>query len=446
MAVQRIGPDVRMTPIAPPDTVARTPGSKSLTNRYLACAALADGPSTLRGASLSDDALAMIDGLRSLGVRAQIDEPAGGIEVAGRGGLLPNDEASIDIGMAGTAMRFLTALVTLGHGRYRLDGAARMRRRPIRDLVDALRQLGAAIEYEADEGFPPLVVHASGLPGGEAVLDAPPSSQFISAILMAAPYAHGDVMVRIDGELVSEPYVGLTLDVMRTMGVELVDHEDRRFIVPAPQRYAGGVYDVEPDASGATYLWAAAAITGGRVGVRGLSRTSRQGDVAFVDVLARMGCTVEQRDGALFVCGPANGRLSGVQIDLNRMPDTVQTLAVAALFADGPTRIDNVANLRIKETDRIEALARELTKLGASVETRPDGLTITPPRVVRGARIHTYDDHRMAMSFAVAGLRAEGVEIADAGCVSKSFPEYFDVLDALGHAGQGRTPGGRTTR
>lgn len=431
MSVERIGADVRVHPVGAVTGTVRPPGSKSLTNRYLACAALADGRSTLHGASLSDDTHAMLAGLTALGVAAEVVAGRPEITITGGRGNLTADDVEIDVGNAGTAMRFLTALACLGFGRRRLDGSPRMRARPIGALVDALTALGAQIGYESTPGCPPLGVLARGLSGGEVVFNTPPSSQFLSALLMVAPYATQDVLMRVEGPLTSRPYVDMTIDVMRAMGVEALANDEGRFIVPAFQRYQAGTYAIEPDASAATYFWAAAAITGGRMRVEGLTRRSRQGDVGFVDVLARAGCTIHADDTGLEVTGPADGRLAGIDVDLNTMPDTVQTLAVAALFAAGPTHIRNVANLRIKETDRIAALATELTRLGARIETRPDGLTIHPPERLRPAEIRTYDDHRMAMSFALAGLATDGVVIKDVDCVSKSFPGYFDVLGRL---------------
>ena len=430
MTIERVGTDVLLHPAGPVRGEATPPGSKSLTNRYLACAALADGVSVLHGASLSDDTHAMLGGLERLGVQTETLSAAHEIHIRGSHANLVADEVEINVGHAGTAMRFLTALACLGYGRRRLDGSPRMRQRPIGSLVDGLRALGAQIGYEATEGCPPLTVLAAGLTGGEVVFDTPPSSQFLSALLMVGPYARQDVLIRVEGALPSRPYVDMTCDVMRTLGAEVVEH-DGRFIVPASQRYQAGTWTVEPDASAATYLWAAAAVTGGSVRVRGLTRQSRQGDVGFVDVLAQMGCRVNEGADFLEVSGPEHGRLRGVAVDLNAMPDTAQTLAVAALFADGPTEIRDVANLRIKETDRLAALATELTRLGARVAVRPDGLTIHPPARLQPAAIETYDDHRMAMSFALAGLVVDGVRITSAGCVSKSFPDYFDVLDSL---------------
>lgn len=425
------GNDVLLHPPGPLFGTPLLPASKSLANRYLACTALADGTSELTGATVSDDVVAMIKALRQLSVGVVFDERARRITVTGCAGHLPADEADLDVGAAGTAMRFLTALTCLGRGRYRLDGSARMRQRPIADEVDALRELGAQISYEATPGCPPLNIQAAGLTGGTVVLRTPPSSQFLSALLMAAPYAQQDVFIEIQGPLVSQPYVALTIDVQRSLGVEVIHEGYQRFVAPAPQRYRAGTFAIEPDASSATYFWAAAAITGGAVTVRGLTRSSRQGDVGFVDVLARMGCAVRETADSLTVSAPA-GRLQGIDVDLNAQPDTVQTLAFTALYAEGPTTVRNVANLRVKETDRLAALAAELKKLGANVELTADGLVLTPPKMITPAALDTYEDHRMAMSGALAGLVVAGVKICNAGVVSKSFPGYFEALNALG--------------
>lgn len=432
MLVERIGPDVRLHPVGPVEGIARPPGSKSLTNRYLLCTALADGRSVLRGASVSDDALRMIDGLRQLGIHVELREDAEQIEIRGCRGHIPADQAEIDADNAGTAMRFLTALACLGYGRFRLDGSPRMRERPIGGLVGALNELGAAVGYDQAVGYPPLTLMAQGLAGGEVGFETPPSSQFISALLMVAPYAARDVLIRIDGELISRPYVDMTIAVMRALGAEVLTSDDYdRFVVPATQRYRAGEVVIEPDASAATYLWAAAALTGGRVRVTGLTRRSLQGDSGFVGVLEQMGCRVEEDEEGLAVQGPPGRTLRGVDVDLNAMPDAAQTLAVVALFAAGPTRISNVANLRIKETDRLAALESELIRLGAHVALGEDELTITPPARISPATVETYDDHRMVMSFALAGLVTEGIVIRNAGCVSKSFPDFFEVLEEL---------------
>jgi 3-phosphoshikimate 1-carboxyvinyltransferase len=437
MPVERVGSAVRVHPVGPVAGTVRLPGSKSLTNRYLTCAALADGESTLRSASLSGDTLRMVAGLERLGVQVEVREEGPAIRIRGCRGHLPADEAELDAGDAGTAMRFLTALACLGYGRFRLDGSARMRARPIGQLVDGLHAIGAGIGYEGVTGYPPLTIVARGLAGGEIEFDRPPSSQYISAILMVSPYAAGDVMIRASGPLVSRPYVDMTIAVMRALGVQALSGEGRRFIVPSTQRYRAGEFEIEPDASAASYFWAAAAVTGGRVRVSGLSRASPQGDVRFVDVLERMGCAVDAGDEYIEVQGPSPGQLQAVDVDFNEMPDVAPTLAVVALFARGTTRISNVANLRIKEIDRLAALETELTRLGAAVEVFDDGLTIMPPARVNGATIDTYNDHRMAMSFALAGLATDGIVIKDADCVSKSFPDYFDVLAGLGVSSEG---------
>ncbi len=432
MLVEHIDNDVKLHPRGPIDGDIRLPGSKSLTNRYLLCTALADGESVMRGASLSDDALRMIAGLRGLGILVGMREDADLINVHGCRGQIPATDAEIDAGNAGTAMRFLTALACLGNGHYRLDGSPRMRERPIAQLVGALQQLGGRVGYDGAEGYPPLTMAARGLLGGEISFASPPSSQYISALLMVAPYAARDVLIRIDGELISRPYVEMTVAVMRSLGVEvLVSERADRFVIASTQRYRAGEIRIEPDASAATYFWAAAAVTGGRVCVNGLSRDSLQGDVGFVDVLAKMGCRVIESGECLGIQGPTGGKLRGIDIDLNDMPDTAQTLAAVALFADGPTRLRNIANLRIKETDRLAALESELIRLGARVEMSDDGLNVFPPERITPATIETYDDHRMVMSFAVAGLAADGLVIRNVDCVSKSIPDFFDVLESL---------------
>jgi len=430
---------MRLRPVtAPLDAVVRIPGSKSLTNRALVVAALADGPSRLTRVLLADDTSHMIDCLRALEIDVTLDEAPCTVTVRGCRGHIPASEAKLYCGNSGTTMRFCTALVSLGMGRYELEGTRRMYERPIGPLVDGLRRVGGRFEYGRVEGYPPLVVHARGLDGGTVIFSSPPSSQLISGLLLAAPYARRDVLLEVGGQLVSAPYVTMTLAVMQAFGVEVVSTVDRagaRYIVAASQRYRGRDYAIEPDASNASYFLAAPAVAGGRITVKGLGTASVQGDAGFVDVLERMGCRIDRAETELTVHGPRPGqRLRGIDVDLNDMPDTVQTLAVVALFAEGPTRIRSVAGLRLKETDRLAALGRELGRLGANVEVHTDGLTIDPPTRVRPSSIDTYDDHRMAMSFALAGLAADGIAINDPGCVSKTFPDFFERWHAL--AGQ----------
>lgn len=405
----------------------RPVGSKSHTNRALVCAALADGVSRLRHASDAEDVEAMVGGLAALGVA--VERTGGDLVVTGSGGQLPALTAEINVGPAGTAMRFLAALATLGYGEYSLDGNARMRARPIGELVGALQQLGAGIGYAEERGYPPLQILARGLLGGAVTLDRPASSQFISAVLMVAPYATDDVLLAVTGDLPSRPYVDLTIGLMRDFGVEVLASDENRFVIASGQRYRGCEVAIEPDASAATYFWGAAAITGGRVLTEGVRRSHLQGDIGFVDVLGAMGCVVEETGDGLAVQGPA--RLRGIEVDLNKMPDTVQTLAVVALFAEGPTTIRNVANLRVKETDRLAALEAELGKLGARVATGDDWIEITPPATLTPARIADYDDHRMVMSFALAGLRGCEVSLSNPQCVAKSYPRFFVDLGGL---------------
>jgi 3-phosphoshikimate 1-carboxyvinyltransferase len=403
----------------------RPPGSKSITNRALPCAALADGVSTLRGALDSEDTRVMIDCLARLGIQVESDDGGATLRVHGCGGKIPAKQADLFVGNSGTTIRFLTALVTLGEGVYRLDGIPRMRERPIGDLIAALGQLGADVRSETGKGCPPVVVEARGLAGATTHVRGDISSQYLSGLLMTAPYARSGFDIVVDGELVSQPYVLMTLAVMRSFGVVIASDRLSRFQIPAPRKYHAIDYDIEPDASAASYFWAAAAITGGRVTVEGLSKASLQGDVAFCDCLAQMGCEVRYEQHATTVTG---GKLRGINIDMNAISDTVQTLAAVAVFAEGPTTITGVGHIRHKETDRIGDLAREVRKFGATVDELPDGLRITPPAKLQAATIDTYHDHRMAMSLALVGLRVPGVVINAPGCTAKTYPHFFSDL------------------
>ena len=415
-----------MTPVAGPVSGSiRPPGSKSLTNRALIVAALASGTSRLTGVLDSQDTRVMVESLRRLGLALDQDVPAGTITIQGCAGRPPATSAELWLENSGTSIRFLTAVCALGQGRFRLDGNARMRERPIQDLVDGLRQLGVAMACEAGTGCPPVVVNGTGLAGGTATVASGTSSQFLSGLLMAAPCAQGPIRLEIGGTLVSEPYVAMTVAVMRAFGVTAERVSGGYQIAPATYRSAD--YDIEPDASAASYFFGLAAVTGGSVTVEGLTRTALQGDVGFVDALAAMGCLVEWGTNSITVHGRP---LRGIDIDMNAISDTAQTLACVAPFAVGPTRIRRVAHMRHKETDRVAAVATELRKAGQTVEEHEDGLTIHPAPL-RPAVIDTYDDHRMAMSFALLGLRAEGITIAHPECTAKTYPNYFDDLDRL---------------
>lgn len=407
----------------------RPPGSKSITNRALVCAALAEGRSLLHGALDSEDTRVMIDSLQRLGLEVAPDLDAATIAVSGCGGRWPRASAELFVGNSGTTIRFLTAMLAIGRGDYRLDGVARMRERPIGDLLDALSALGVVARSESGNGCPPVLLSSRGLPGGETHVRGDVSSQFLSGLLLASPYAERDLEIHVAGTLVSQPYVTMTLRVMEAFGARIDAPDLSRFRIAAGQRYQGREYAIEPDASAASYFWGAAAVGGGRVKVLGLGRDALQGDVQFVDCLERMGCVVEHESDGIAVTG---GKLRGIEVDMNPISDTVQTLGAVALFAEGPTTITGVGHIRHKETDRIGDLARELRKLGAKVDEFPEGLRITPGSL-QAAEIDTYNDHRMAMSLALAGLRIPGVVIRDPDCTAKTYPHYFRDLAALAH-------------
>ncbi len=462
---------VEIRPSGPVSGSIRPPGSKSITNRALVCAALAEGESVLCGALDCDDTQVMIEALRRLGIGIEHDTAAAIVRVAGRGGELAAGEVELFAADSGTTARFLAAVCALGRGTYRIDGSPQLRRRPMADLLDALRQLGTEAASASGNGGLPVEIRGRGLPGGRATMAGDVSSQFLSGLLLAAPYAATDVELTVVGKLVSRPYVDMTLAVMGSFGVGVNSSEGCNvtdaakvgtvpsgrpritmvfseairphprplsqrerggiigtvpsFTVPAPQRYRAGPYEIEPDATAAGYFLAAAAITGGTATVEGLSRGSLQGDLAFCDCLERMGCAVHYDAGGVTVSGRP---LQGIEIDMGAISDTVPTLAAAALFAAGETTIRGVAHIRRKESDRIGALAAELRKFGAAVEERGDGLTISP-RPLHGAEVDPHDDHRLAMSLALVGLAVPGVVVLNPGCVSKTYPGFFRDLE-----------------
>lgn len=430
-------PDV--LPIAPltraPAASVVPPGSKSITNRALVLAALSSvtRPNRLHGCLRSEDTEVMITALRQLGYQVEADwhQPRQTVTVyRGEHPPVPAAAAELFVANSGTTMRFLSALVSLGRGCYRLDGIARMRERPIADLLDALTQLGVQARSEAGNGCPPVVLDGGAWRGGQVRVKSDVSSQFLSGLLMAAPFAPGSTTFEIAGPLVSRPYIDMTVRMLHQWHLRVQTPTPESYLVPGEQPadgLAGGEYLVEPDASAASYFFAAAAITGGRITVPGLAMHSLQGDVCFVDVLERMGCGVERGPDALTVQG---GPLRGIDVGMNDISDTVMTLGVVALFADGPTTIRNVAHIRHKETDRLAALATELRRLGAGVEEQADGLTIQP-QPLRGTTVATYNDHRMAMSLALVGLRVPGVVIDQPACVAKTYPGYFNDLETL---------------
>ena len=425
-------PSISITPKAKIDETLDVPGSKSLTNRAFVVASLADGISTLRGGLIAEDSEVMIKALNALGLIVEgpvISNQGTTFTVHGRGGNIPKNQAELDLRLSGTSIRFLTAMVALGQGKYKLDGNERMRQRPIQDLLGSLEKLGVKLGTEFETGCPPVVVEANGMKGGVTSVAGDRSSQFLSGLLMSAPYAKESVTIHVTGELQSKPFIDMTLKLMGDFGVSVERNGYASFTIH-PQVYKARDYLIEGDAMAAGYFWAAAAITGGRVKVTNVGLTSVQGDKRLASVLEEMGCKVTWTDTTCEVVGTQN--LKGGTFDLNDMPDQAQTLAVVGLFASSPVRIENVWNMRIKETDRLAALNVELTKFGAKVEEGQDYIVVHPLKnYPQSVDVATYGDHRMAMAFALAGLRIPNITIQDPACVAKTFPEFFDVLTAL---------------
>lgn len=400
------------------------PGSKSISNRALLLATLAQGETTLTNLLDSDDIRYMLASLKQLGVQYKLSNNNTVCELTGLGGAISAASAQcLFLGNAGTAMRPLCAALTLGHGEFTLTGEPRMEERPIGDLVDALRQLGADVTYLKNEGFPPLTIKATGLNGGDVEIAGDLSSQFLTALLMVAPLTKDSVNITIKGELVSKPYIDITIALMSQFGVKVINHDYARFEIPSGQQYVSpGKVLVEGDASSASYFLAAGAIQGGEVKVTGVGRLSIQGDVKFADALAQMGADIEWGDDYIIA---KKSTLTGIDMDMNHIPDAAMTIATAALFAKGVTSIRNIYNWRIKETDRLAAMATELRKVGAIVDEGHDYITITPPEVLNTAAIDTYNDHRMAMCFSLLAFADSGITINDPDCTSKTFPDYF---------------------
>lgn len=408
----------------------RLPGSKSISNRVLLLAALAEGETDIRDLLLSDDVERMLEALRALGVAWQRDGDSLNYRVRGVGGPFPVKAGDLFLGNAGTAFRPLTAALALSGGEYRLSGVPRMHERPIGDLVEALRQLGADISCTANEGYPPLHLKPATIrPGGVVRVRGDVSSQFLTALLMALPLTGVETTIEVVGELISRPYIRITLELMARFGVVVQQQGWERFVVPGGARYRSpGTVFVEGDASSASYFLAAGAIGGGPVRVEGVGRASIQGDVRFAEALAQLGARITLGDNWIEASAPEGGMLKAFDLDLNHIPDAAMTLAVAALFADGPCRLRNIASWRVKETDRIAAMATELRKLGAEVEEGADYLVVTRPSRLRPAAIDTYDDHRMAMCFSLVSLGGCRVRINDPKCVNKTFPAYFETF------------------
>jgi 3-phosphoshikimate 1-carboxyvinyltransferase len=408
----------------------RIPGSKSLSNRILLLAALAEGTTTITNLLDSDDVKHMLNALSKLGIRYELSEDRTECTLQGAGQALGATASELFLGNAGTAMRPLCAALCLGKGEYQLTGEPRMYERPIGDLVDALRELGADITYLGDKNFPPLLIKANGLNGGKVNIKGNISSQFLTALLMAAPMASEDLVIKVEGELVSKPYIDITLHTMALFGVHVINDNYERFTIKSGQTYRSpGEVMVEGDASSASYFLAAAAIAGGTVRVYGVGADSVQGDKRFAEVLEAMGASVTY--GPTYIEVTRGATLKAVDMDMNHIPDAAMTIATTALFAEGTTAIRNIYNWRVKETDRLSAMATELKKVGATVVEGYDFIEVTPPAQLIHAAIDTYDDHRMAMCFSLVCLSNTPVTINDPGCTRKTFPEYFDLFKQI---------------
>ena len=420
---------IEIEPVRKPvNATIAVPGSKSYTNRALLVAAMAHGTSTLTGALFSDDTRYMCDALQKLGVKVDADEKLATFEVHGNGGEIPVSGAELYIGNSGTTSRSLTAYVSIGHGKFIIDGDEPMRHsRPIADLLDALRQVGVSACTQFENGHLPVIIEADGLKGGRTRLDVSKSSQFLTALLLIAPYAKNGMEIEVIGKR-EMPYIDITLAVMAAFGTQVVNEDYTYFRIKGGQQYQSRIYNIEPDASNASYFFAAAALTGGRVTVPYLHLDSTQGDVGFVHVLEQMGCQVTVSDTGITVTGPH--KLKGIDVDMRTVSDTALTLAAIAPFADSKVTIRNIEHTRWQETDRIHAMVTELRKLGVPVVEHQDGLEISPAPITPAA-INTYEDHRVAMAFSLVGLKADGIRINDPECVSKTFPNYFQVFQEL---------------
>ncbi|MEX8837485.1 3-phosphoshikimate 1-carboxyvinyltransferase [Salmonella enterica] len=415
-----------LQPIARVDGAINLPGSKSVSNRALLLAALACGKTVLMNLLDSDDVRHMLNALSALGINYTLSADRTRCDITGNGGALHAPGAlELFLGNAGTAMRPLAAALCLGQNEIVLTGEPRMKERPIGHLVDSLRQGGANIDYLEQENYPPLRLRG-GFTGGDIEVDGSVSSQFLTALLMTAPLAPEDTIIRVKGELVSKPYIDITLNLMKTFGVEIANHHYQQFVVKGGQKYhSPGRYLVEGDASSASYFLAAGAIKGGTVKVTGIGRKSMQGDIRFADVLEKMGATITWGDDFI-AC--TRGELHAIDMDMNHIPDAAMTIATTALFAKGTTTLRNIYNWRVKETDRLFAMATELRKVGAEVEEGHDYIRITPPAKLQHADIGTYNDHRMAMCFSLVALSDTPVMILDPKCTAKTFPDYFEQL------------------
>lgn len=416
------------------DWQVTVPGSKSMTNRALLMAALADGKTLLKEVLFSDDSRNFLGSLKSLGFEVAIDEQAKEVAVTGLNGTLPVKSGEIYVGSAGTAARFLTAMLALAEGTFTINASDQMKKRPMKPLFDVLTEMGANITYLENEGFLPIKIQGIG-PVSEAdkmfhvKLDISKSTQFLSALMLISPMLKQGLHIEITSERKDGSYIRITRQMMEQFGAT-AEFDGTNYIIPSGVSYKAGTYQIEPDVSAACYFYAAAALTGGRAIVKNVTWNCMQGDLKFIRLLEQLGCTVRETDCGIEVTGVENGKLRGITVDMKDFSDQTMTLAALAPFAESGIRIENIGHIRLQECDRLHATATELTRLGISCEEEENAITIHPGMPKAGI-IQTYDDHRMAMSFALIGLKAEGIEIADPMCCKKTFEEYFDILDKL---------------
>ena len=417
-----------------PDWVVAVPGSKSMTNRALLMAALACGRTLLKGVLFSDDSRHFLDSLKSLGFNIEIDEQAKEVSVTGLNGALPTTSGAVNVGSAGTAARFLTAMLALSNGTFTINASEQMKKRPMKTLFDVLAQMGAEITYLENEGFLPIKIRGIGADGADGKmrrikLDISESTQFLSALMLISPMVKQGLHIEITSDRKDGSYIRITRKMMEQFGAS-AEFDGANYIMPSGNSYKAGTYQIEPDVSAACYFYAAAALTGGRAIVKNVTWECMQGDLKFIKLLEKLGCTVKDTEAGIEVTGADDGKINGITVDMKDFSDQTMTLAAIAPFADADIRIENVGHIRLQECDRLHAIASELTKLGIKCEEEADAITIHPGAPHAGI-INTYDDHRMAMSFALIGLKTPGIEIDNPICCRKTFEEYFDVLDGL---------------
>ena len=408
----------------------RVPGSKSITNRAICLAAFAEGRSIIRNISLCNDSLQCVNSIEKLGVHLALNKDKETIEIEGCGGTIIGRNLRINVDSAGTTARFLTAILSTSTGHYFIDASQQMRRRPMKHLLDALRKMGAVFDYTGQEDHFPFYLNAKGLEGGQISVECKASSQFLSALLMCGPFCKNNLEITVSDKLVAKPYIDITMKVMKDFGVEVKNDNYKRYVIKNDKRYRGNEYEVEPDFSSACYFLSIPALVGGEILVEGISLSTIQGDVKYLDVLEKLGCEITELSDGILAKGPKESKFPGIEVDMNEFSDQSITLAAMGVYAESPMIIRNIAHVKYQESNRIEACITELRRLGIRCEELDDGFVVYPEKP-REATIRTYNDHRMAMAFSLIGLRTPGIRIVNPGCTAKTFPNYFSVLDSL---------------